>query len=121
LSHPAQDLSIRENGGTEAGLLRSLDSLDPDSRRLVEESLSRRYFVPVIHRIRDVIERFGTVEWKVDTDRGACRFTTRDLRDNVLRLRGRRYILQDVDENRYEIPDTAKLDSKSLASLFRHL
>ena len=121
LSHPGQYLSVRDGAGGEVGIIRSLDGLDSDSRRLVEEELSRRYFMPVIHRIRKVIERFGTVEWHVDTDRGPCRFTTRDLREKVLRLGSGRYILQDVDENRYEVPATPRLDSKSLASLLRHL
>ena len=121
LSHPNQYFSIQDNDGKEAGILKSLDNLDADSRRLIEQELHRRYFVPVIHRIRSVIERFGTVEWNVDTDRGPWRFTTRDLRDNALRLGGGRYILPDVDENRYEIPDSSRLDFKSLAYLLRHL
>jgi len=121
LSHPGQYLSVRDGGGNEVGIIRSLEGLEADSRRLVEAELSRRYFVPVIHRIRKVIERFGTVEWHVDTDRGLCRFTTRDLREKVLRLGGGRYILQDVDENRYEIPNTSRLDAKSLVNLMRHL
>jgi hypothetical protein len=121
LSHPGRYLSVRDGDGGEVGIIRSLDDLDSDSRRLVEAELSRRYFMPVIHRIRKVIERFGTVEWHVDTDRGPCRFTTRDLREKVLRLDSGRYVLQDVDENRYEIPNTSRLDTKSLLSLLRHL
>lgn len=121
LSRPGEYLSVRDGSNEEVGILRSLEGLDGESRGVVEEELSRRYFVPVIRRIRQVIERFGTVEWHVDTDRGPWRLTTRDLRDNVLRLGGGRYILSDVDENRYEVPDTSKLDSKSLGFLLRHL
>ena len=121
LSHPGRYLSIRDGGGNEVGILKSVKQLDELGRKLVEEELGRRYFLPVIRKITSVVERFGTVEWHVDTDRGKCRFTTRDLRDNVLRLGSGRYILQDVDDNRYEVPDTAKLDRTSLASLLRHL
>ena len=103
------------------GVIRSSSELDAESRRVVEEELNRRYFMPIIRRIRKVVERFGVVEWHVDTERGPCQFTTRDLRENVLRLGAARYIISDVDENRYEIPDTSRLDAKSLASLLRHL
>jgi len=121
LTHPCLYLCIRDGGGAELGILRSLEGLDADSRKLVEEDLNRRYFLPVIKRITSVVERFGTVEWHVETDRGAYRFTTRDLRENVLRLGGGRCILQDVDENRFEITDTAGLDRASLSRLLRHL
>lgn len=121
LTHPDRYLSLRDGSGSEVGILRSLDLLDSSGRKLVAEELERRYFLPVVSRISAVIERFGTVEWQVDTDRGKYRFTTRDMRDNVLRLGGGRYIIQDVDDNRYEIPDTGKLDRTSLAKLLRHL
>lgn len=121
LTHPDQYLSVKDDGGNEVGIIRSLAGLDSDSRRLVEEELKRRYFLPVIRQIHKVVERFGVLEWHVDTEQGPYRFTTRDIRESVLRLGGDRYILSDVDENRYEIPDAARLDSKSAASLFRHL
>ncbi|MEI6970674.1 MAG: DUF1854 domain-containing protein [bacterium] len=121
LTHPNQYLSVRDGSGTEVGILRSLDRLDETSRSLVEGDLARRYFLPVIHRITAVVERFGTVEWQVDTDRGKYRFTTRDMRDNVLRLGGGRYIIQDVDENRYEVRNATLLDRPSLTRLLRHL
>lgn len=121
LSHPGSYLSIRDGSGAEVGILRSVKQLNEHGRKLIEEELGRRYFLPAIRKITSVVERFGTVEWHVDTDRGKCRFTTRDLRDNVLRLGSGRYILQDVDDNRYEVPDTARLDRTSLASLLRHL
>lgn len=121
LTHPDRYLSIRDGAGAEVGLVRSLAELDADGRKLVEEDLDRRYFLPVIRKIASVIERFGTVEWQVDTDRGRYRFTTRDLRENVLRLGAGRYILHDVDDNRYEITDTGRLDRASLARLLRHL
>jgi len=121
LSHPVQYLSVRDGGSNEVGVIRSSSELDAESRRVVEEELNRRYFMPIIRRIRKVVERFGVVEWHVDTERGSCQFTTRDLRENVLRLGAARYVISDVDDNRYEIPDTSRLDAKSLASLLRHL
>lgn len=121
LTSPDSYLSVMAGGGSEVGIVRSLDGMDPGSRRLVEEELSRRYFMPAIRRIQKVVERFGAVEWHVDTDRGPCRFTTRDLRENVLRLGPSRYIISDVDDNRFEVPDSSRLDSKSLSMLLRRL
>lgn len=121
LTHPARYLSIRDGSGVEVGILKSLEQLADSDRKLVEEDLDRRYFMPAIEKITAVIERFGTVEWQVDTDCGKYRLTTRDMRDNVLRLGGGRYIIQDVDDNRYEIVAATRLDRTSLARLLRHL
>jgi hypothetical protein len=68
-----------------------------------------------------VRERFGTVDWDVETHRGRRGFTTRDLRENVLRPGPRHYLITDVENNRFEIPDLDALDPASQGALLRHL
>lgn len=121
LSLPNAYFSVRDGGGKEVGILKNLDGLDATSRALAETELERRYLVAIIHRVLSVKERFGTVEWEVTTNRGRCRFTTRDLRDNALRYDGGHYLITDVENNRYEIPDIAALDRASQSALLRHL
>ncbi len=121
LSRPGCYLSIRDAGGKEIGLLADLEALDPESRRRVEADLERRYLVACIHRVRAVKERFGVVEWDVETQRGPCKFTTRDLRDNVLHPLPGRYLFTDVDGNRYTVANLEGLDSQSQAWLLQHL
>ena len=68
-----------------------------------------------------VKERFGTVDWRVETDRGVRAFTTRNLRENLGQPSPNRYLLTDVDGNRYDVHDLTVLDSASQAFLRRYI
>ncbi|HKQ74093.1 MAG TPA: DUF1854 domain-containing protein [Blastocatellia bacterium] len=121
LSEPNRFLSVRDGENKEVGLIVNPADLDVENWRLVEEELERRYLMPTITRIVAAQERFGTVDWTMETNRGLCRFTTRNLGENVQRPSPGRVILSDVDGNRYDIRN---LDDLSLASqelLFRHI
>src|SRR5579871_4939332 len=74
LSHPHEYLSVRDGAHKEVGLIVNAAELDGESQRRVTEELERRYLIPVIRRVIRIIERFGTVDWEVETDRGVCRF-----------------------------------------------
>jgi hypothetical protein len=121
LSVPTRYHSVRDADNKEIGLLCEIDGLDAESRRLLDLELARRYMVAIIRRIVKVKERFGTVDWDVETDRGVCRFTTRDLRSNVIRAGPSHYLLTDVENNRFEVPDLNALDRNSQSLLIRHL
>jgi hypothetical protein len=121
LSHPHQFLSVRDGENKEAGLLVDATELDRESQRLLAAELERRYLVPVIRRVIGIKERFGTVDWEVDTDRGIRRFTTRNAREKVVQPSPGRYLLTDVDDNRYDVRDLSALDPASQTWLLRHL
>ena len=121
LSEPNGFLSVRDSANQEAGLIVDPAQLSVENRRLVEEELERRYLVPAVKRIVAAKERFGTVDWTVETDRGVCRFTTRNLRENVQRPAPGRILLNDVDGNRYDIRNLGELSRESQELLFRHL
>lgn len=121
LSQPQRYLSVRDDDGKEIGMIVNPEALDAENRRLVEADLERRYLVSTVQRILAVQERFGVVDWEVDTQRGLCKFTTRDLRDSVLHPFPGHYLFTDVDGNRYNVPDINDLDPKSRAWLLQHL
>lgn len=121
LSLPQRYLSVRDDGNKEIGVLIDPEALDPESRRLVAAELERRYLVSTIRRICSVTERFGVVEWEVETDRGPREFTTRDLRDHVLQPAEGQFVFTDVDENRYTVACLGKLDANSQTWLLRHV
>jgi len=121
LTEPRRYLSVCDGGGKEVGVLVELAALAAADRQLVEAELERRYLVPVIQRVIAIKERFGTVDWQVETDRGRCNFTTRNLRENVTRPVPGRVIMSDVDGNRYDVPDLDLLDSASRDALLKHL
>src|SRR5262245_51565288 len=81
LSRPQRPLSVRDGANKEVGILVDAAELEPESRQLVQAELDRRYLTPTIERIVAVKERFGTVEWEVETDRGAWKFTMRNPRE----------------------------------------
>jgi hypothetical protein len=103
ISAPGGHLCVLDGEGGEVGLLESVERLDAESRRLVTSELQRRYVIPRVLRVLSVTERFGTVEWEVETDRGQRAFSTRNLRDNTRQLSGSRTLVIDVDDNRYEM------------------
>src|ERR1051325_8564791 len=113
--------SVRDSGDNEIGLILNPTDLSAENQNLIDEDLQRRYFVPSLKRILSAKERFGTVEWTVETDRGLCHFTTQNLRENVQRPAPGRIILNDVDGNRYDIRNLDELSRESQELLFRHL
>ncbi len=121
LSEPHRFLSVRDGENKEVGLIVNPAELDAENRGLVEEELERRYFAPAIKCIVAAKERFGTVDWTVETNRGLRRFTTRNLRENVQRPSPNRIILSDVDGNRYDIRNLDDLCLASQELLFRHI
>jgi hypothetical protein len=121
LSHPNNYFSFRDAKKKEIGVLCDMDRIDKNSRELLQSALERGYLIAIIKRIVKVNERFGTVDWEVETDRGPCKFTTRDLRENAVRTGVNQYLMIDVEENRFEIEDITKLDAASQAWLDRYL
>jgi hypothetical protein len=121
LSNPNHYLGFLDGAGKDIGLLHDPSLLDPDSRKVVEEELEKRYFVPIVERVLSIKEEFGTIYWTVETDRGEKEIIVRNLRDNLQELSASRVIITDVDGNRYEFPDVSKLDGKSQSAILRSL
>jgi hypothetical protein len=121
LSDRNRFFSVRDDGENEVGLIVNPTDLSAENQNLIDEDLQRRYFVPSVKKIVSAKERFGTVDWTVETDRGVCHFTTQNLRENVQRPAPGRIILNDVDGNRYDIRNLDELSRESQELLFRHL
>jgi hypothetical protein len=121
LSDPDHYLGFLDGAGKDIGLLVDPGPLDAESRSVVEEELEKRYFVPVVERVLSVKEEFGTVYWRVETDKGEKEIVARNLRDNLMELTSSRIIITDIDNNRFEFPDINKLDGRSLGIIMRNL
>jgi len=109
LTHPRRMVSLRDAEGREIGILDHVRDLDGDSRQIVRDELDRSYFMPRIKDIVDVHEKLGVTTWEVETNRGPRTFQVRKVQQNVRRIGPRRYVVRDVDGNRYEIRDWTAL------------
>jgi hypothetical protein len=107
--------------GDEFGLLRNWRRLAPESRRLVEDDLARRYLHPRVLHILSVSDYGGVHVCEFDTDRGRREVTLRDTRDNAVYLGANRVLLTDAEGNRYDVYDIGGLDRLSRAYLARIL
>ena len=121
LSSPGTYVLVYDSGGAELCIIRSLAELDPDSRRIATLRLQSSYLLPVVRRILSVKERFGTLEWEVETDLGRRRFMTQNTRETTVKLSSDRALLCDIDGNRYEVGEPRTLDAASRAYMARYL
>lgn len=118
-SDPEHYISIREpeGDGREIGLIEDLAALPEDTQEMLREQMALRYFSPKITRVRSIKEEYGYSYWDVETDRGACRFTVRMGGGSVYAIGANRYLVTDLDGNRFEIPDLYKLTPREIKQL----
>lgn len=112
-----QYITLLDSEGKEHAIIRSLDSLMPDSVKVIEEALTEYYLIPKITRLLDVYEKYGVIKWTVDTDRGEQTFSIRNPFNDIKVLYDGRVLVRDSNDNRYEIPDYRVMDKKSLKLL----
>ncbi len=113
LSKPTEFLSLQDGAGKELGLIRSLDELDNETRKLVEHELDRRYYTPKILQLRSLQQEGGMWTFDVVTSRGPCEFYVRNWRDSSSEIAPGRFVIQSVDGQRFEVPNFDSLDTKS--------
>lgn len=118
-SDPNAYISIREpeGDGREIGLIENLSQLPADTRAMLEEQMALRYFAPKIRKIHAIKEEYGYSYWDVATDKGRCRFTVRMGGGSVYTIGPNRYLVNDLDGNRFEIPDLYALSAKEIKKL----
>ena len=106
----------------EVGFVRDLNEIDEESRKALEDCFHEYYLIPRISRVIACEDKFGTLKWTVDTDRGEITFQIRNRHSDIKHLYGTdRVIIRDTNDNRYESPDLTKMDSHSNRLLFSYL
>jgi hypothetical protein len=121
ISHPQGLLSICDAEGHELTCIEDPSVLRPEVRRMLEEELGRREFVPVVRRIKRVMADSDPSEWQIVTDRGPTTFLMEDSDNDVRRLGVNRILLVDTHGIRYLIADASRLDAGSRRILERYL
>lgn len=119
ISNTQMYITLLDNNEKEVGFVRDVKELDEDSKKALDEAFEEYYMIPKITAILDIEEKFGTLKWFVDTDRGEQNFAIRNRHSDIKQLSGtKRMIIRDSNDNRYEIPDITVLDKKSIRLLF---
>ena len=113
LSGKEKYISLLDSQGIEQAVIRDMRTLPKESRELIEDCLREYYLIPKVEKIWDIEAKFGTVALTVDTDRGPARIELNANLHGLKLLYGGRVLMRDRSDNRYEIPELAKLDKRS--------
>ena len=110
-------ISLLDSDGDEAAIIKDLDEISPESKAAVIYSLDDYYLVPKILKILATGEKYGTLRWTVETDRGVKSFDIRNRNHDIKVYKDGKVRVRDSDDNRYTIDDYHKLDPHSKARL----
>lgn len=114
-------ITLLDSEGVEIAIIRAMTDLAEQSRETVQYSLDDYYLVPHIVRIVAVTEKYGTLHWSVETERGFKEFDIRNRNHDVKVYKDGRVRVRDSDDNRYVITDYRKLDKHSRNQLIADL
>ncbi len=114
-------ITLLDTDGNEAAIIRNLKDLDPKSLDVIESSLNDYYLVPYITAILSATEKYGTLHWKVETNRGIKEFDIRNRNHDIRIYDDGCVRVRDSDDNRYIISDYRSLDRHSRNQLIGDL
>ena len=120
LAAPAEDISLVGADGHEVAWIDRLDDLPDATRKLVEEELSSREFMPEIHRLLQVSTFAIPSTWEVETDRGVTHLILKGEED-IRRLGTATLLIADSHGVQYLIRDLFSLDKTSRRLLDRFM
>lgn len=106
-------ITLLDSEGVEQAVIRDLRTLPQKDREIIEDCLEEYYLIPKIHTILNIEQKFGVVAFYTETDRGPAKIELRGNLQGLKLLYGGRVLLRDNNDNRYEIPDLAKIDNRS--------
>ena len=110
-------ITLLDTDGDEAALIKDLSLLSEESMKVIKYSLDDYYLVPKITKIIATGEKYGTLRWTVETDRGIKSFDIRNRNHDIKVFKDGKVRVRDSDDNRYTIDDYNKLDPHSKARL----
>ncbi len=117
---PEEGFAIVDQDGREVAWIDRLEDLADDVRRLVEEELAGREFMPEIRRLRAVSSFATPSTWDVETDRGETSLVLKGEED-IRRLTQSTLLIEDSHGIHFLIRDLNALDRASRKLLDRFL
>ena len=113
ISGPSRYIALTDNEGDAVCIIRNVDNLLPDAKKVLEDALDLHYMIPKISKVLKWVSEQGQHIWTVETDRGQADIVITDNTNQIKRLFNDRVLIKDSSDNRYEIPDFNKLDVRS--------
>lgn len=120
LSEPRRWISLCDAEGREVLFIDDLATLADANRKILEDELANREFVPEIRRIVRSSGGVFPMHWDVETDRGPTRIEL-DTEDDFRRVGPHQILITDARKSRFLVRDARKLDSHSRRILDRHI
>lgn len=108
-----RDLALLDAKKHEILTIPGPECLDAASRRIAEDELGKRYFIPRITRVMRTGAYFGNRYWHVHTDVGERRFIMKDPARNAIWVTHDHLVVRDSLGNRYEVKPFSGLDAAS--------
>ena len=106
-------ITMVDNNQKERAVIKHLDDLGDDSRKLVADCLDEFYHIPKILSINSIKDMVACFVFDVETTRGNRVFEIYNVHQQIKNLDNNRVVFRDRNDNRYEITDFTKLDKKS--------
>jgi len=101
----------------EIGIIKDVRNFTEENKKHIYDELKLRYFAPEILKILSRKDEFGSLYMEIITNAGKKNVVIQNNGSGFVRISPIRYIVIDVDGNRYEIVDIKKLDKRSLRLL----
>lgn len=116
-TNPTQYISLLNPEGVEVAMISDLLKLAPDSKQAVLDCFKEYYRIPRVTKILNVYDRFGSLRWTVETDRGEVLIRIQNRHNDIKPLSDTLLFVRDSNDNRYLV-DLTKLDKSSLHKIF---
>lgn len=117
---PDQYISVRmsDEDAEEIGMIEDLEKdFSGSQKEILADQLAVRYFTPVIKKIISIRDQAGCSYFEAETDAGPCKFVIRSNENAFIKLTENRVLIEDLENNRYEIPDLRRLTTKERKKL----
>jgi hypothetical protein len=120
ITSPEEGIALMTRAGKEVAWIPSLDGEPEAIRRLIEEELQGREFMPVIQRVCSVSGYATPSTWRVETDRGDTTLVL-NAEEDIRRLAPPTLLIMDSRGIQFLIRNPLNLDAASRRILDRFL
>ncbi|MDR1734654.1 MAG: DUF1854 domain-containing protein [Oscillospiraceae bacterium] len=114
LTQPGAYIQIADMEGKELAIIEDLSALERAERALAEEELALRYFYPEVTKVHSMKEKLGSYYCKLQCGKVEKTIAIRDVSKNIKQLSGGRIMITDTEGNRFLIPDTKRIEKRSM-------